>query len=47
MVQVGGEVKEGDMLVGKVRGKGVSEVSGEEGLLQGMFGEKGGEVGDS
>uniref|UniRef100_UPI0011A2656C hypothetical protein n=1 Tax=Bacillus sp. WP8 TaxID=756828 RepID=UPI0011A2656C len=43
MMGIGGEVKEGEVVVGKVRGKGVSEVRGEEGVLDGMLGEKGGE----
>ncbi|WP_144558257.1 hypothetical protein, partial [Bacillus pumilus] len=46
MMGMGGEVKEGEVVVGKVMGKGVREVRGEEGVLDGMFGEKGREVGD-
>ena len=44
---VGAEVKEGDILVGKVTPKGQSEVSPEEKLLLAIFGEKSREVRDN
>ncbi len=40
IVQIGTEVKEGDILVGKVTPKGVSEPTPEEKLLMAIFGEK-------
>ena len=47
IVRVGAEVKEGDILVGKVTPKGQSEVSPEEKLLLAIFGEKSKEVRDN
>ncbi len=47
IVMIGAEVKEGDILVGKVTPKGQSEVSPEEKLLLAIFGEKSREVKDS
>ena len=47
IVMVGAEVKEGDILVGKVTPKGQSEVSPEEKLLLAIFGEKSREVRDN
>ena len=47
IVRVGAEVKEGDILVGKVTPKGQSEVSPEEKLLHAIFGEKSREVRDN
>ena len=47
IVMVGAEVKEGDILVGKVSPKGQSEVSPEEKLLLAIFGEKSREVRDT
>ncbi len=47
IVMVGAEVKEGDILVGKVTPKGQSEVSPEEKLLHAIFGEKSREVRDN
>lgn len=44
---VGAEVKEGDILVGKVTPKGQSEISPEEKLLMAIFGEKSREVRDN
>jgi len=44
---VGAEVKEGDILVGKVTPKGQSEISPEEKLLLAIFGEKSREVRDN
>ena len=47
IVRVGAEVKEGDILVGKVTPKGQSEISPEEKLLLAIFGEKSREVRDN
>lgn len=47
IVMIGAEVKEGDILVGKVTPKGQSEVSPEEKLLLAIFGEKSREVRDN
>ena len=47
IVVVGTEVKEGDILVGKVTPKGVVEMSSEEKLLHAIFGEKSRDVRDS
>ncbi len=47
IVMPGAEVKEGDILVGKVTPKGQSEVSPEEKLLLAIFGEKSREVRDN
>ena len=47
IVMVGADVKEGDILVGKVTPKGQSEVSPEEKLLLAIFGEKSREVRDN
>ena len=47
IVMVGAEVKEGDILVGKVTPKGQSDSSPEEKLLLAIFGEKSHEVRDS
>ena len=47
IVMVGAEVKEGDILVGKVTPKGQSEISPEEKLLLAIFGEKSREVRDN
>lgn len=47
IIMVGAEVKEGDILVGKVTPKGQSEVSPEEKLLLAIFGEKSREVRDN
>ena len=40
IVYVGAEVKDGDILVGKVTPKGVTELTAEERLLHAIFGEK-------
>src|SRR5699024_8147102 len=45
-IRVGAEVKDGDILVGKVTPKGVTELSAEERLLHAIFGEKAREVRD-
>jgi DNA-directed RNA polymerase subunit beta len=47
IVMVGAEVKEGDILVGKVTPKGQTDVSPEEKLLLAIFGEKSKEVRDN
>ncbi len=47
IIMVGAEVKEGDILVGKVTPKGQSEASPEEKLLFAIFGEKSREVRDN
>ena len=47
IVRIGTEVKEGDILVGKVTPKGVQELSSEEKLLHAIFGEKTREVRDT
>ena len=47
VIMVGAEVREGDILVGKVTPKGQSEVSPEEKLLLAIFGEKSREVRDN
>ena len=47
IVTVGAEVKEGDILVGKVTPKGQSEIPPEEKLLYAIFGEKSREVRDN
>ena len=44
---IGAEVKEGDILVGKVTPKGQAELSAEEKLLLAIFGEKSREVKDN
>ena len=47
IVTIGTEVKEGDILVGKVTPKGIAELSSEEKLLHAIFGEKTREVRDT
>jgi len=47
IVRIGTEVKEGDILVGKVTPKGMTELSSEEKLLHAIFGEKTREVRDT
>lgn len=47
IVYVGAEVKDGDILVGKVTPKGVTELTAEERLLHAIFGEKAREVRDT
>ncbi|WP_123030439.1 DNA-directed RNA polymerase subunit beta [Lacticaseibacillus paracasei] len=47
VVRVGAEVRDGDILVGKVTPKGVTEFSAEERLLHAIFGEKAREVRDT
>src|SRR5699024_5749324 len=47
IVRIGAEVKDSDILVGKVTHKGVTELSAEERLLHAIFGEKAREVRDT
>ena len=47
IIRVGAEVNDGDILVGKVTPKGVTELSAEERLLHAIFGEKSREVRDT
>ena len=47
IICIGAEVKDGDILVGKVTPKGVTELSAEERLLHAIFGEKAREVRDT
>lgn len=47
IVQVGSEVKAGDVLVGKITPKGEQELSSEERLLRAIFGEKAKDVRDT
>ncbi|MBE6157759.1 MAG: DNA-directed RNA polymerase subunit beta [Firmicutes bacterium] len=47
IITIGTEVKEGDILVGKVTPKGVAELTSEEKLLHAIFGEKTREVRDT
>ena len=46
LIRIGAEVKEGDILIGKITPKGESEPSPEEKLLRAIFGEKAGDVKD-
>lgn len=47
IIRIGAEVLDGDLLVGKVTPKGVTELSAEERLLHAIFGEKAREVRDT
>lgn len=47
IIRVGAEVKDNDLLVGKVTPKGVTELTAEERLLHAIFGEKAREVRDT
>jgi len=47
IVRIGAEIKDGDILVGKVTPKGVTELTAEERLLHAIFGEKAREVRDT
>ena len=47
IVQVGSEVRAGDVLVGKITPKGEQELSSEERLLRAIFGEKAKDVRDT
>jgi len=47
IVRIGAEVKPGDILVGKITPKSVTQLSPEEKLLRAIFGEKAGDVKDT
>lgn len=47
IVRIGAEIQDGDILVGKVTPKGVTELTAEERLLHAIFGEKAREVRDT
>jgi DNA-directed RNA polymerase subunit beta len=47
IIRVGSEVKEGDILIGKITPKGESDPSPEEKLLRAIFGDKAGDVKDA
>jgi DNA-directed RNA polymerase subunit beta len=47
IVRIGAEVREGDILVGKITPKGETELTAEEKLLRAIFGEKAREVKDT
>ncbi|OZM55895.1 DNA-directed RNA polymerase subunit beta [Lottiidibacillus patelloidae] len=47
IIRIGAEVQDGDLLVGKVTPKGVTELTAEERLLHAIFGEKAREVRDT
>ena len=47
MIRVGAEVKEGDILIGKITPKGETDPTPEEKLLRAIFGDKAGDVKDA
>ncbi len=47
MIRIGAEVKEGDILIGKITPKGESDPTPEEKLLRAIFGDKAGDVKDA
>jgi len=47
MIRIGAEVKEGDILIGKITPKGETDPSPEEKLLRAIFGDKAGDVKDA
>ena len=47
MIRIGADVKEGDILIGKITPKGESDPSPEEKLLRAIFGDKAGDVKDA
>ena len=47
IIRIGAEVKEGDILIGKITPKGESDPTPEEKLLRAIFGEKAGDVKDA
>ncbi|MHB8400671.1 MAG: DNA-directed RNA polymerase subunit beta, partial [Bacteroidia bacterium] len=47
MIRIGAEVREGDILIGKITPKGESDPSPEEKLLRAIFGDKAGDVKDA
>ncbi|MEX0968276.1 MAG: DNA-directed RNA polymerase subunit beta [Bacteroidia bacterium] len=46
LIRIGAEIREGDILIGKITPKGETEPSPEEKLLRAIFGEKAGDVKD-
>src|SRR5690606_12971056 len=47
IIRVGAEVRDGDILIGKITPKGESDPSPEEKLLRAIFGDKAGDVKDA
>jgi DNA-directed RNA polymerase subunit beta len=47
LIRIGAEVKDGDILIGKITPKGESDPSPEEKLLRAIFGDKAGDVKDA
>jgi len=47
VIRVGAEVKEGDILIGKITPKGETDPTPEEKLLRAIFGDKAGDVKDA
>ena len=47
LIRVGAEIKEGDILIGKITPKGETDPSPEEKLLRAIFGDKAGDVKDA
>ena len=47
LIRIGAEIKEGDILIGKITPKGETDPSPEEKLLRAIFGDKAGDVKDS
>ena len=47
MIRIGAEIKEGDILIGKITPKGETDPSPEEKLLRAIFGDKAGDVKDA
>ena len=47
LIRIGAEVKEGDILIGKITPKGETDPSPEEKLLRAIFGDKAGDVKDA
>jgi DNA-directed RNA polymerase subunit beta len=47
VIRVGAEIKEGDILIGKITPKGESDPTPEEKLLRAIFGDKAGDVKDA
>jgi DNA-directed RNA polymerase subunit beta len=47
LIRIGAEIKEGDILIGKITPKGETDPSPEEKLLRAIFGDKAGDVKDA
>jgi DNA-directed RNA polymerase subunit beta len=47
IIRIGAEVKEGDILIGKITPKGETDPTPEEKLLRAIFGDKAGDVKDA